>query len=71
MWPWKRRDSADADDRTLAINDADRKLAESQARSQAATEAIERARRAQLVLRNEVTKNGWTELFLASMQRGS
>lgn len=71
MWPWKHSHSDDADDRALAIDDADRKLAESQARSQAATEAIERARRAQRVLRNEVAKNGWTELFLASMQRGN
>lgn len=71
MWSWKRARPDDADDRDVAIDDADRKLAESQARSQAATEVVERARQARRVLHHEVAKNGWTELFLASMQRGS
>lgn len=71
MWPRKRSRSASGHEHDTAIDDADRKLAESQARSQAAAEVVARARRARTVLHHEVAKNGWTELFLASMQRGN
>jgi len=59
MWTWKRQ-----------LADADRKVAESEARSQAAEETVEKARQARQVLHRKVGENGWTELFLASMQRG-
>ncbi|MCV7205322.1 hypothetical protein H7J71_25285 [Mycolicibacterium peregrinum] len=59
MWPWKRR-----------IADADRKLAESEARNRGVQKLAEQALQATNALRRESDVNGWTELFLASMQRG-
>lgn len=59
MWPWKRR-----------IADADRKLAEAEARNRGVEQLAAQARQATYALRRESDNNGWTELFLASMQRG-
>lgn len=59
MWPWKRR-----------VADADRKLAEAEERNHAAEVIARQARATSGALRREVDKNSWTELFLASMQRG-
>ncbi|MEN4400038.1 hypothetical protein [Mycolicibacterium conceptionense] len=59
MWPWKRR-----------IADAERKLAEAEARNRGVEQLAAQARQATHALRRESDLNGWTELFLASMQRG-
>lgn len=59
MWPWKRR-----------LVEADRKLAEAEDRNRSADQLAAEARKVSSALRTESDLNGWTELFLASMQRG-
>lgn len=59
MWPWQRR----------AV-EAERQLAEAEDRKRGVDELVKQSRHAAVRLRQEIDKNGFTELLQAAMKRG-
>ncbi len=60
MWPWRRRAA-----------EAERGLAEAEERKRGVDELVQQSRRVNTRLRQEIEKNGFTELLAAAMQKGT
>lgn len=58
MWPWRRRAA-----------EAERGLAEAEERKRGVDELVQQSRRVNTRLRQEIEKNGFTELMQAAMRR--
>ena len=60
MFPWRRRAAQ-----------AEHELAEAQKRRRNVDELVQQSRRVTNRMRNEIDKNGFTEMLIIAMQRGT
>ncbi|MCV7255705.1 hypothetical protein H7J86_26420 [Mycobacterium hackensackense] len=60
MWPWRRR-----------VAEAEQQLAEAQERKRGVDELVNQSRRVTNRMRQEIEKNGFTDLLTQAMQRGT